>query len=477
MHKTFPLPVTEFPLPEEVPTAREKSSHCQKKREATAVKIALLLKSRRNCQSKSDDSYTKSPLVFVEGISLSNNLSISSSLVFIALRLLVIPVLTSALSLVRSFDQEKNNIQAQEKKKMLKTSSSSENEPCCSKACKKNTETLNSKITQLTDRLNGRENMLYHYKLGLSQVEHKDRELKYCEKIRGLEFKTESSNDYIESLKKKIELINKEKEELETKLTGFKTASKDLDCLLESQRMDKNNEGLGYSDVPPPPAQIYSPPKKDMSWTGLPEFKNDTVTDYSRPSPAIESSSDDAQNKNPSVTETEASPSTISPKPFIKFVKASDSPTKSETYKVETAKKPTVKYAELYRRTSKSSKVRGNQRNWNNLKSQQLESQDARKGVKSKNVTHKSSQGKNLEDAVRTKRSRGVVDYILQVKKKFLTKKLEDSKAEHQMEPRVGNKFRLGRKIGSGSFGEIYLGTNVQTNEEVAIKLGFQSDN
>ncbi|KAF3664480.1 Casein kinase I isoform epsilon [Capsicum annuum] len=39
------------------------------------------------------------------------------------------------------------------------------------------------------------------------------------------------------------------------------------------------------------------------------------------------------------------------------------------------------------------------------------------------------------------------------------------------MEPRVGNKFRLGRKIGSGSFGEIYLGANVQTNEEVAIKL------
>ncbi|KAM0944725.1 putative protein kinase CK1-CK1 family [Dioscorea sansibarensis] len=39
------------------------------------------------------------------------------------------------------------------------------------------------------------------------------------------------------------------------------------------------------------------------------------------------------------------------------------------------------------------------------------------------------------------------------------------------MEPRVGSKFRLGRKIGSGSFGEIYLGTNVQTNEEVAIKL------
>nr|GEV83044.1 hypothetical protein [Tanacetum cinerariifolium] len=54
MHKAFPLPVIEFPLPEEVPTASEESSHCQKKREAAAVKIALLPKSKRNCQSKLD---------------------------------------------------------------------------------------------------------------------------------------------------------------------------------------------------------------------------------------------------------------------------------------------------------------------------------------------------------------------------------------------------------------------------------------
>lgn len=35
----------------------------------------------------------------------------------------------------------------------------------------------------------------------------------------------------------------------------------------------------------------------------------------------------------------------------------------------------------------------------------------------------------------------------------------------------MGNKYRLGRKIGSGSFGDIYLGTNISTGEEVAIKL------
>nr|GFA03658.1 hypothetical protein [Tanacetum cinerariifolium] len=46
--------------------------------------------------------------------------------------------------------------------------------------------------------------------------------------------------------------------------------------------------------------------------------------------------------------------------------------------------------------------------------------------------------GTKLEESVRKKRSRGlksieVVDYILQVKKKLLTKKLEDSEAEHQV--------------------------------------------
>ncbi|XLS50760.1 hypothetical protein HN51_011437, partial [Arachis hypogaea] len=46
------------------------------------------------------------------------------------------------------------------------------------------------------------------------------------------------------------------------------------------------------------------------------------------------------------------------------------------------------------------------------------------------------------------------------------------------MEPPVGNKFRIGQKICGASFGEIYLGelslcrgTNIQINEEVAIKL------
>nr|GEW88472.1 retrotransposon Orf1 [Tanacetum cinerariifolium] len=122
----------------------------------------------------------------------------------------------------------------------------------------------------------------------------------------------------------------------------------------------------------PSPAQVYSPPKKDMSWIGLPEFADDTITDYSRPSPIIESNSSDLQNNNSTVFKHGESSESIMSKPMIKFVKAADSPGVIKTNKTETTRKPHVKYTEMYRNTSKSPKVRGNQRNWNNLMNQRL---------------------------------------------------------------------------------------------------------
>nr|GEW37083.1 hypothetical protein [Tanacetum cinerariifolium] len=139
----------------------------------------------------------------------------------------------------------------------------------------------------------------------------------------------------------KLETLKQEKERVDRKLAGLLTASKDLDNLIESQRADKNKEGLGYDAVPPPLAKLYSSPKKDLSWTGLPECKDDTLTDYSRPEPTVESSPDDDKKRNPSVSETVASP--IIPKPFVKFVKASDSQSKSKIDETKTPKKSPFK--------------------------------------------------------------------------------------------------------------------------------------
>jgi len=39
------------------------------------------------------------------------------------------------------------------------------------------------------------------------------------------------------------------------------------------------------------------------------------------------------------------------------------------------------------------------------------------------------------------------------------------------IEVRVCGRYKLGQRLGTGSFGSIYLAKNVQTNTEVAVKM------
>nr|GFC26980.1 hypothetical protein [Tanacetum cinerariifolium] len=172
----------------------------------------------------------------------------------------------------------------------------------------------------------------------------------------------------IKILNKELKEVKLEKDGLDGKLAGLLKALKNLNHLIESQRSDQVKEGVGYNDVPPAAADLYLSPKKDLSWTGLPEFVDDTVTNYSRPSPTVVSTSAEGQNKDSSTTEDVASPNP--PKPFVKFVKPKDSQPKSKSKEQETPKKSQVKYAKQYRHSNERPK--GNQRNWNNLKSYQL---------------------------------------------------------------------------------------------------------
>nr|GEV84277.1 hypothetical protein [Tanacetum cinerariifolium] len=227
----------------------------------------------------------------------------------------------------------------------------------------KNIKNLNTKISKLNKQLSDCETDLYHYKRGLSQVEarlveFKEQEIKFCEKLRGLERYVEVRNNKNKYLMNELEQVKKEKEGLDNKLTSFESASKNLDTLLGSQRSDKNKEGLGYNAVPPPHAQVYSPPKKDLSWTGLPKFIDDNVTDYSRPTPSIDESKCNTSN-NFSISKHRESLGSIMSKPMIKFVKAADCPKVTKTNNTENARKSTVKHTKMYRNTSKSPKVGG----------------------------------------------------------------------------------------------------------------------
>nr|GFB21639.1 hypothetical protein [Tanacetum cinerariifolium] len=223
---------------------------------------------------------------------------------------------------------------------MAKSSLSSDKEvfddSYCSKSCRKNKENLNTKISKLNEELSDCEIDLYNYKRGLSQVEailveFKEYKVKYCERIRVLERDVEIRDNKIEYLKNELEQVKKENESLDNKLSGFENALKDLDNLLGSQRSDKNKEGL-------------------------PEFVNDTISDYSRPAPSINASKcnkSELQSSNFSAFEHGESSDSIMSKRIIKFVKEANCPRVIKTNNTKNARKLTVKYDEMYRTISK----------------------------------------------------------------------------------------------------------------------------
>ncbi|GJW53760.1 hypothetical protein Tco_0097845 [Tanacetum coccineum] len=83
-------------------------------------------------------------------------------------------------------------------------------------------------------------------------------------------------------LKTYLEKVKEEKEGFEFKLAKFEKSSKDLDDLLASQVTDKSKKGFGYNVIPSPhPLILKRPTPLDLSYSGLEEFKQPEVNEYS----------------------------------------------------------------------------------------------------------------------------------------------------------------------------------------------------
>ncbi|GJY17544.1 ribonuclease H-like domain-containing protein [Tanacetum coccineum] len=81
----------------------------------------------------------------------------------------------------------------------------------------------------------------------------------------------------IGELRKKLEIVQKEKDGIQFNVDKFENASKSLNKIIESQIVDNCKKDLGYNAVLPPLTGNSMPPKPDLSFTGLEEFTNEPV--------------------------------------------------------------------------------------------------------------------------------------------------------------------------------------------------------
>ncbi|GJV78408.1 putative ribonuclease H-like domain-containing protein [Tanacetum coccineum] len=118
------------------------------------------------------------------------------------------------------------------------------------------------------------------YKAGLESVEErleffKANESIYSEDIKKLKFKIHCNEITIRELRKKLETVQREKDDIQLTVEKLENASKSLNKLIDSQIVDNCKKGLGYNAVPPPHTGLFIPHKPDLSYIGLEEFTSE----------------------------------------------------------------------------------------------------------------------------------------------------------------------------------------------------------
>ncbi|GJT58201.1 ribonuclease H-like domain-containing protein [Tanacetum coccineum] len=219
------------------------------------------------------------------------------------------------------------------------------NDKTCSKTCLKSFETLKNQLDDLRIEFNKSMFILATYKRGLASVEvqlvfYKKNEVIFCEQLAVLKRDISYKDSKISMLKSELEKLKQEKESIQLKIEKIDNASK----------------------------RLFSPPKLDLSNFGLEEFQQPKFEGYRHKT--RKSVNEDICNE---VRESPYAPLVEELVSNDKLEKKNVFPTvaKIEFVRPKQQEKPVrkpVKYAEMYM----SRGPRGNQRKWNNQKSQQL---------------------------------------------------------------------------------------------------------
>ncbi|GKB05269.1 hypothetical protein Tco_0833464, partial [Tanacetum coccineum] len=105
----------------------------------------------------------------------------------------------------------------------------------------------------------------------------KKNESVYEEDIKVLKREIHLREVAITKLMRKLELAQKQKDEIQLTIEKFENSSNSLSKLLDCQIVDKCKIGLGYNAVPPPYTGNFMPPKPNLSFSGLEEFVNEPI--------------------------------------------------------------------------------------------------------------------------------------------------------------------------------------------------------
>ncbi|GKA27625.1 hypothetical protein Tco_0713793, partial [Tanacetum coccineum] len=250
------------------------------------------------------------------------------------------------------------------------------------KDCAKCVKNLKEQNEQLVKDLRTTRISVVSYKTGLESVEarlviFKKNESVYEEDIKLLKCEVYLRDLDITELKRKLELVTKEKDEVQLTVQKFENSSKSLSELLDRQIMDKCKTGVGYNGVPPPYTGNFMPPKHNLVYPNLDDFVevNKSASESVVEKPIVETNEPKnarKENRVP-IIEDWVSESEEENVPRIKTVEMFNKPSFAKINFVKSTKQvKSPRKISVNKNRQNTPSPRGNKRNWNHKMSQKL---------------------------------------------------------------------------------------------------------